>query len=144
MKLCNIYCTEKEHFVVCAHETVAGFHVENDPVRKISRTEPAEKLGATVLEVLNASTDNAPIPGSGEMKVITASFVKFAGAKSWKAFVKEAVSCGVKFASGGLLVTPNRRDDKGNYFPMLDHGLEVAASADAVGHGVLEALKQAT
>ena len=141
MKLCIVYALETEYLVMCSHETIAGFHVVGDPVQRVSRSEPVDKLGCAVLEVLQASKENAPIPT--EAKSVPPALLD-AGIKSWKALAKRALSCAITFGPVGVAITPQRRDEKGNYFPISEAKSEAEAMAAAVGSGILTALKYAS
>lgn len=137
MKSCAIYVTKDEYLIVCQHQTIAGFHIAGEPMKRLDKDLPLEVIGSAVLDTLDSSIDNVPMPL--DLKGVTQSLIKFAGVKSWKTLAKNAIYCGVEVASNEVVITPFERDSHNAYSPLDSKRVEVSMDAIAVGKGLVEA-----
>jgi hypothetical protein len=101
---------------------------------KIMANDLPEKVGETVLTVLNASKEGVPLPL--DLKRISNELLQFVGFKSQKAFAKSASHCCVALVGSQIEIMPYRSDDKGNYFPEADRKFLCSIEANAIGNSL--------
>jgi len=141
MKTATAYQRESKIFLVPEARTTAGVRISATPVEVIDHATGIDStdLGKVVISVLNKFQDSVPHPT--DWKSITIPFLKPAGVKSWREFVKSAKSVGIEFEKDKIRLIPMKNlGAKEGFAPLTEKSVTVQLSADEIGKGLLERL----
>src|SRR5438876_41542 len=89
-------------FVIPRSKTIAGFYIEQEPIRTIV-DEDWEAVGKAILAALQEYTEGAPVP---DYKDKTSLAQKAAGCKSLAQYYRGLRSCSIAVEDKEMIVTP--------------------------------------
>jgi hypothetical protein len=118
------------------NKTTAGAWIGVEPIVKIPPDAPAAVLGATLIELLAAST--GPVPHPTDWKKLLEPLLTAAGVKSWRALAAGAKSVSVESDGAFYTVCPSARDRRNNFLPLpeRDIRLPISATAEELGKAI--------
>jgi len=115
-------------------QTTDGVWIASHPFRKLEANSTAAAMGEAVIQVIEAST--SPVEHPTSWGDLFTPMLELAGAKSWRAFKKDAKCCGLEMEGEQLRITPQRSLGPNQGFePILQETVEIpfAASPDQIG-----------
>jgi hypothetical protein len=139
-KLASIYERKGALFVTAAHQTKAGFWIDDDRVVSLNQSTP-EELGRAVEFALALSRSGVPTPPPAQR--IDRPLLEAAGVGSWATFMKLSTLVSISMDGDVLKATPYRNlGGKGGFEPQPDIAIQPPISAAALGDTIMMLLGQ--
>lgn len=144
MKHATVY---KRHNIVlfdAMSETTEGVWISCAPMVRLDGASSEHVLGETLLNVLGASTIGVPHPNQDDWKSLEVEWLIHAGVKTYSAFARGTVACGVDQHEGTIEFTPERnKGAKGGFVPILDRvsAIPSTSSPQDIGAALVKALQ---
>lgn len=143
MKFAVLYKRRGQLLFGAQNRTTAGVLIGADELIVIDAAVDAFALGAGLCQALNKSRSPVPHPPPTEWPMITASFLRGAGVKSWGTFVRDALLATVESDGSTIRFQPHEnRGARDAFQPMGLRMVTICATAsdEEVGLAAIRAL----
>jgi hypothetical protein len=139
-KLASIYERKGEIFVTAAHQTKAGFWIDDDRVVSLTQSTP-EELGGAVELALALSRNDVPTPPPNQQ--IGKPLLEAAGVGSWATFMRLSKLVSISMDGDVLKATPYRNlGGRGGFEPQPDVAIQPPISASVLGETIMKIFSQ--
>lgn len=129
---CYLFCS------MCM--TTKGFWIFSEPCLKLPQDAASKDLGDAILDVLNASKSDVPVPD--RVDSLFEPLGKLAGVRTWRKFMTNSRYIVLEKTQLLYSFTPSENRGARGFFhlPKLRIELPANSSAENLGHALVEAL----